>query len=198
MRAEVGMAWEWIDRVIAAASRPLRSLADNGGSSPGSEYRGVDDHLWSRPAPIFPPPGSRCGCRRFGAGGISAAPVRAPQYAIDNVEGYLFATAHNVLVSRYREQSARAALLHDEWVEGRETADPLSPERIAIGQEEYRRVVTAIRNLPPRTREAFELHRFENLTYHAIAQRMGIGRESVKDLMHRALVRIAEEMEAGR
>lgn len=118
--------------------------------------------------------------------------------AIDNVEGYLFATAHNVLVSRYREQSARAALLHDEWIEGRETADPLSPERIAIGQEEYRRVVIAIRNLPPRTREAFELHRFENLTYQAIAQRMGIGRESVKDLMHRALVRIAEEMEAGR
>lgn len=118
--------------------------------------------------------------------------------SIKNIEGYLFATAHNVLVSQYREQSARAALLHDEWVEDRDAADPLSPERIAIGQEEYRRVVTAIRNLPPRTREAFELHRFENLTYQAIAQRMGIGRESVKDLMHRALVRIAEEMEAGR
>lgn len=118
--------------------------------------------------------------------------------SIDNVGGYLFATAHNVLVSQYREQSARAALLHDEWVEGHGGADPLSPERIAIGQEEYRRVVIAICNLPPRTREAFELHRFENLTYQAIAQRMGIGRESVKDLMHRALVRIAEEMEASR
>ena len=74
----------------------------------------------------------------------------------------------------------------------------LAPERIAIGQEEYRRVVAAIRNLPPRAREAFELHRFENLTYQAIAQRMGIARDSVKELMHRALVRLAEEMEADR
>lgn len=117
---------------------------------------------------------------------------------IRNVEGYLFAIAHNVLISRYRRQTARAAFLHDEWVEGRDVADPLSPERIAIGQEEYRRVVAAIRNLPPRAREAFELHRFENLTYQAIAQRMGIARDSVKELMHRALVRLAEEMEADR
>ncbi len=117
--------------------------------------------------------------------------------SIDNVEGYLFATAHNVLVSRYREQAARVTLLHEEWSDSLGGSDPLSPERIAIGQEEYRRVVTAICNLPPRTREAFELHRFDNLTYPAIAERMGISRESVKDLMHRALVRIAEEMEAG-
>jgi RNA polymerase sigma-70 factor (ECF subfamily) len=118
--------------------------------------------------------------------------------AIDNVEGYLFAIAHNVLISQYRAQAARVTTLHDDWREEHEGTDPLSPERIAIGQEEYRRVVMAICNLPPRTREAFELHRFENLTYQAIAGRMGISRDSVKDLMHRALVRIAESMEAGR
>ena len=57
-------------------------------------------------------------------------------------------------------------------------------------------VLAAIVNLPPRARQAFELHRFEHLTYQAIAQRMGITKDSVKELMHRALVRIAEEMEA--
>jgi RNA polymerase sigma factor (sigma-70 family) len=118
--------------------------------------------------------------------------------AIENVEGYLFRTAHNVLVSRYREQAARIHLMHEDLGEGHDAADPLSPERIAIGREEYQRVLTAICDLPPRTREAFELHRFENLTYQAIAERMGISRESVKDLMHRALVRIAENMESGR
>lgn len=64
-----------------------------------------------------------------------------------------------------------------------------------IGQQEYRRVLEAIQNLPPRAREAFQYHRFENLTYQAIAQRMGISKEAVKELMHRALVRIVEEME---
>ncbi|WP_232806555.1 RNA polymerase sigma factor [Tsuneonella flava] len=118
--------------------------------------------------------------------------------AIENIEGYLFRTAHNVLVDRYRKQAARVSLLHEDWGEGHDAPDPLSPDRIAIGREEYQRVLTAIRNLPPRTREAFELHRFENLTYQAIAERMSISRESVKDLMHRALVRIAEDRELDR
>lgn len=116
--------------------------------------------------------------------------------SIDNVEGYLFRTAHNVLISRYRKQTTRAEMLHDQWAEGQDIIDPISPERIAIGQEEYQRVLSAIRNLPPRTREAFELHRFGNLTYQAIGQRMGITKESVKDLMHRALLRITEAADA--
>lgn len=123
---------------------------------------------------------------------LQAAEISAP---IDNVERYLFTTARNVLISRHRAQTARAAMLHDEFEEGLEIADQLSPERIAIGQQEYLRVVDAILRLPPRAREAFELHRFENLTYQAIAQRMGISKESVKELMHRALVRLAETME---
>lgn len=115
---------------------------------------------------------------------------------IDNVERYLFAIARNVLVSRYRAQTVRSAALHDPYEETLESADQISPERIAIGREEYARVVQAILNLPPRARAAFQFHRFEHLTYQAIAQRMGISKESVKELMHRALVRITEAMEA--
>ena len=114
---------------------------------------------------------------------------------IDNVERYLFAAARNALISRYRRQKARASLLHDEFEDVIEISEQRSPERIVIGQQEYRRVLEAIQNLPPRAREAFQYHRFENLTYQAIAQRMGISREAVKELMHRALVRIVEEME---
>lgn len=114
---------------------------------------------------------------------------------IDNVERYLFTAARNALISRHRRRTARSAMLHDELSEGLEIADQRSPERIVIGQDEYRRVLEAIQNLPPRAREAFQYHRFENLTYQAIAARMGISREAVKELMHRALVRIAETME---
>ena len=114
---------------------------------------------------------------------------------IDNVERYLFAAARNALISRYRRQKARASLLNDEFEDVIEISEQRSPERIVIGQQEYRRVLEAIQNLPPRAREAFQYHRFENLTYQAIAQRMGISREAVKELMHRALVRIVEEME---
>lgn len=126
---------------------------------------------------------------------LQAARFAAP---IDNVEGYLFATARNVLIDRHRKQAAQKMVMGQPWLPGVEKDDQLSPERIAIGQEEYRRVVQAIVNLPPRARQAFELHRFEHLTYQAIARRMGISKESVKELMHRALVRIAEEMEFDR
>lgn len=125
---------------------------------------------------------------------LQSAQLSAP---IDNVERYLFTAARNALISRHRRQKARSAMLHDEFEEGLEIADQRSPERIVIGQQEYRRVLEAIQNLPPRAREAFQYHRFENLTYQAIAQRMGISKEAVKELMHRALVRIAEEMEPG-
>lgn len=115
---------------------------------------------------------------------------------IDNVERYLFTAARNALISRHRRQKARRTLLHDELEDGIEIAEQRSPERIVIGQQEYRRVLEAIQKLPPRAREAFQYHRFENLTYQAIAQRMGISKEAVKELMHRALVRIVAEMEA--
>lgn len=115
---------------------------------------------------------------------------------ITNVEGYLFATARNVLIDYIRANKTSKSSSYENWSDNSNSADPLSPERIAIGQQEYQCVMQAIINLPPRARQAFELHRFENLTYQAIGDRMGIKKDSVKDLMHRALLRIAEELKA--
>ena len=77
-------------------------------------------------------------------------------------------------------------------------SDELSPERITAARQDYARAIQAILNLPPRARAAFQFHRFENMTYGAIAKRMGISKESVKELMHRAIVRIAEQLEQDR
>lgn len=115
---------------------------------------------------------------------------------IENVEGYLFSTARNVLIDFSRQNRSTKDMSFEIWTEAHDTADALSPERIAIGHEEYQCVMQAILKLPPRAREAFEMHRFENLTYQAIGERMGINKDSVKDLMHRALLRIAEELKA--
>lgn len=115
---------------------------------------------------------------------------------IENVEGYIFATARNVLIDFSRSTKGSKAYSFETWSEAYEPADALSPERIAIGHEEFRRVMQTIINLPPRTRQAFEMHRFQNLTYQEISERMGIKKDSVKDLMHRALLRISEEIKA--
>jgi RNA polymerase sigma-70 factor (ECF subfamily) len=115
---------------------------------------------------------------------------------IDNVDRYMFAVARNVLISRHRSQQARGGGFHQPLNEFNEPIDHLSPERVAIGSAEYARAVRAIIALPPRARAAFQFHRFENMTYQDIARRMGISKNSVKELIHRAIVRIAEDMDA--
>lgn len=114
---------------------------------------------------------------------------------IDNAERYLFRVAQNVLISRYRADGSRERHLHISLDGAAEPGDDLSPERIAIGRDEYARVVQAIAEFPPRVRAAFVLHRFENMTYQAIAVRMGITKNSVKELIHRGLIRLSDVME---
>lgn len=114
---------------------------------------------------------------------------------IDNVDRYIFTVARNILISRHRYLKARHAAAHEALNGANDPVDTLSPERIAIGADEYQRTVAAILALPPRARAAFQFHRFEKMTYQEIAVRMGISRESVKELIHRALVRLAERLE---
>ncbi len=115
---------------------------------------------------------------------------------IDNVERYLFTVARHVLISRHRRESARGWSLHDAYEDGQEIADDLSPERIVAARQEYARVIQLILSLPPRARAAFQFHRFENMTYRAIAGRMGISKESVKELMQRAIDCVSADLEA--
>lgn len=121
--------------------------------------------------------------------------ARAEHDPVDNVEGYLFTVARNVLISRYRLKGFNSLADREAWTDEVGGPDELSPERILIGKQEYERLVAAIFDLPPRARAAFLFHRFENMTYQAIAERMGIAKRSVKELMQRATDRLAQEME---
>lgn len=124
--------------------------------------------------------------------------ARADSGPVENVGGYLFKMARNVLVSRYREQHAFGGGNLEAWDEAFDGADELSPERILVGKQALERTMAAILGLPPRARAAFLFHRFDNMTYQTIAGRMGISKESVKELMQRAIDRLSEDLEHGR
>jgi RNA polymerase sigma factor (sigma-70 family) len=117
------------------------------------------------------------------------------EVSVVDVERYLFAIAHNVLVSQRRSRAVRQWAQHQALEEADEPATDLSPERILVARQDYARFVKAVGELPPRARAAFELHHFEDLGRSAIAERMGISAESVKELLHRAAVRIGQAME---
>jgi len=114
--------------------------------------------------------------------------ARSASDPIDNVQGYLFRIAANLLTKR-QEPGGRTAI-----EDAADLSEGFSPERILIGREEAARVLTAIRNLPPRTREAFALHRFEDMTYEAIARQLGISVSAVSKLVARALAHVTLEL----
>ena len=97
---------------------------------------------------------------------------RSERDAVDNPERYIFKIASSVLIDRHRHELARGLGLHDVLDEEFGLVDELSPERTLIGRQEHARAIEALRALPPRARAAFVLHRFEHMTYAAIAARM--------------------------
>ena len=113
-----------------------------------------------------------------------------PGGPIRDMERYLFTVARHVLVDRKRTLAARCSALHDCLDDVPEPASDLSPERIVSARQDYDRAMAAVRDLPPRARAAFHLSRFEDLSYAAIAERMAISRDSVKELLHRAASRV--------
>jgi RNA polymerase sigma-70 factor (ECF subfamily) len=120
--------------------------------------------------------------------GRGAAAKEAPE----NIEGYLFRTAANVLVSHFRRRSAQGWGRLDPLEDFPDPLDDVSPERVLIGRQAVDRVAGALEALPPRARQAFLLHRFEELTYPVIAARMGISVKAVEALITRAMQRLGE------
>lgn len=119
--------------------------------------------------------------------------ARGPGAEIENVEGYLFRTAANVLARRYQSGRWRwgaQAPLEDVP----DLVDELSPERILIGRQALERVLREIDDLPPRAAEAFVLFRFEQLSQQAIAKRMGVSVKAVQKFLHRAMRQLIQQV----
>ncbi len=123
--------------------------------------------------------------------------ARGAGEAVEDVERYLFRTAATVLVDDHRRDTL-GLRRHEALSEAVEPVDDFSPERILIGQENLDRIMVAVQALPPRVAEAFVFHRFEEMTYEAIARRMGITKSAVEKLIMRALDRLMASLEAGR
>lgn len=104
--------------------------------------------------------------------------------AIEDIDRFVFIVASNVLMRRYRKER--------QWAQGVNAAaddpdEPISPERVLLGREQLQAAMAIIQGLPPRTRQIFILHRFEDMTYPRIATSLGISKSAVEKHMIRAL-----------
>jgi len=112
---------------------------------------------------------------------------RQPEAMVNNVEGYLFEVAANVLIDRGRADRTRRRSDHCEFQEIHHPVDEMSPERVLQAREQMARALAALSELPERTRRVFVLVRFEEMSYKLVAQRLGVSVSAVEKHVMKAL-----------
>lgn len=109
---------------------------------------------------------------------------------------YLMRVTRNLFIDGHRRKQWEALALASLHPGGAPLAETRNPERILSGKDDLRCVLQAIHSLPPRCQQAFVLHRFHNLSYPAIARKMGVSTGTVEKHIAEALLRIARSLTA--
>lgn len=112
---------------------------------------------------------------------------------VENPRAYLYRIASNLLADHFRGVKRRADVAVTPLWEAVADEAP-SPERAVLTRDELRRLERAIEELPPRQRDVMLLHKFDGLSYEAIAERLGIAKNTVMVHMMRALAHCRERL----
>lgn len=107
-----------------------------------------------------------------------------------SIKSYLFTMANNAALNHFRHQKVVYAHQANYKFDGQSD----SPERIAESNEFYDQLLGTIENLPEKTRIAFMMSRFENLTYQEIADRTGVSIKTIETQIGKALRVIRDKL----
>ncbi len=116
---------------------------------------------------------------------------RGAQIDASRPDAYIFQIAANLLRDRGRRNIVRATyqsgLAADaSWVE------ELDPDRVLQAKQSLATVLSALRELPERTRTVFVLFRLENMKQREIADMLGISVRTVEQHVVRASVHLRD------
>ncbi len=113
---------------------------------------------------------------------------------IEKLERYLFETAANAAVDYHRRAKSRARGRHVVYNEALHAQAEASPEIVYVAQEELAEVLTALRELPERTRHIFVLARLENMKQVEIARGMGLSISAIEKHLRIAMAHLVERL----
>lgn len=120
---------------------------------------------------------------------------RAQRETVDNLEGYVFRVAANLLRDRARRKRTQPDVECAGYADPlAKLVDDLSPERQAIGRDDYQRFIKALEALPERPRMVFILNRFEEMSGREIAALMGLSQRQIEKDISRVLTILREEL----
>ncbi|AQG78376.1 RNA polymerase sigma-70 factor [Spirosoma montaniterrae] len=102
-----------------------------------------------------------------------------------SLKAYLYRAVHNRCLNRISQQTNQAQ--HRQQAASELYADAVSPTQALLADELSTRLQRAIGRLPEQCRRAFELSRFEELSYKEIADQLGIATKTVENQIGKAL-----------
>jgi RNA polymerase sigma-70 factor (ECF subfamily) len=106
-------------------------------------------------------------------------------------DAYIFQIAANLLRDRARRANVRNAYLKATSLE-EECIEERDPDRVLQGKQSLATVVSALREMPERTRTIFILFRLENLKQQEIAGMLGVSVRTVEQHVMRASLFLRE------
>lgn len=98
----------------------------------------------------------------------------------DQVRRFLFKIATNLARDRFRQRKAHSFSSHVPCEMDELMGEEASPDEIADWDAGMQVIKQVLLDLPPRYRQVFLLHVTENMSYRAIAQRLGVSTKTVE------------------
>lgn len=115
---------------------------------------------------------------------------------------YLYRLASNLMMDRWRS-GRRSAARDAAWRDVAHVAGPTedlddapSAEAVVAGRERLARLMTAVDQLPDKTKSIFRMHKFEGLSYAEVALKLGVSKSTVEKHMMDALRVLAAKVGA--
>lgn len=123
---------------------------------------------------------------------LHSAYLRLQRYRLErevlDPAAFLIRTACNIGIDNFRRTKVTVDPREAEEIED---LNPLQDEVVA-GRARLQRVQIGIQRLHPKTREIFVMHRWHDLRYQEIADRLGISISSVEKHVAKAMLFLAE------
>jgi RNA polymerase sigma factor (sigma-70 family) len=113
-----------------------------------------------------------------------------------HTSGYLYTIARNHMANRARRAKIVSFDLVADFNNGSHFGT-FEPEPALIARDELRRAMRGLEQLPPRCREVVQLRKLEGLTTREVAERMGVGVDTVEKQLTLGVRALADFMLGG-